>query len=220
MKQLPLELPFRQLAGRADFIVSDCNALAVASIDQWPDWRSSCRALNLVGPSGAGKSHLAAIWRSIIGNSHHFVALDAGQIPPEPAFYIFANIDADDKWNEEALFHFFNRSAADQGGLLLLSQTPVGQMNWQLPDLRSRMRAVDMARIDLPDDDLLYALLDKYFADRQMLAPPSMLAYLVGRMERSFSAVQNIARALDRRSMAERKPLSVSLARAMLDELP
>tara|TARA_B100001093_G_scaffold419968_1_gene411708 strand:- start:864 stop:1526 length:663 start_codon:yes stop_codon:yes gene_type:complete len=220
MKQLPLELSFRQLAGRADFIVSDCNALAVASIDQWPDWRGSFRALNLVGPSGAGKSHLAAIWQSLVGNIHHFVTLEAGQIPPEPSFYVFDNIDANDKWNEEALFHFFNRSAADQGGLLLLSQTPVGQMNWRLPDLQSRMRAVNLARIDLPDDDLLYALLDKYFADRQMLASPSLLAYLVGHMERSFSAVQNIASALDRRSMAERKPLSMPLARAMFDELP
>ena len=220
MRQLPLELPFRQVAGRADFIVSDCNALAVASIDQWPDWRGSCRALNLVGPSGAGKSHLAAIWQSLVCNSHHFVRLEAGHIPPEPAFFIFDNIAADDKWNEEALFHLFNRCSADQGGLLLLSQTPVGQMGWQLPDLRSRMRAVNMARIDLPDDDLLYALMDKYFADRQMLASPTLLTYLVGRMERSFSAAQNITSALDRRSMAERKPLSVSLARAMFDELP
>ena len=219
MKQLPLELPFRQVAGRADFIVSDCNALAVASIDQWPDWRGSCRALNLVGPSGAGKSHLAAIWQSLVCNSHHFVRLEAGHIPPEPAFFIFDNIAADDKWNEEALFHFFNRCAVDQGGLLLLSQTPVGQMGWQLPDLRSRMRAVNMARIDLPDDDLLYALMDKYFADRQMLASPTLLTYLVGRMERSFSAAQNITSALDRRSMAERKPLSVSLARALFDEV-
>ena len=220
MKQLPLELAFRQVAGRADFIVSDCNALAVASIDQWPDWRGSGRALNLVGPSGAGKSHLAAIWRSLIGNSHNFVTLAAEQMPPEPAFYVFDNIESDDNWNEEALFHFFNRCAADQGGLLLLSQTPLGQMDWQLPDLRSRMRSVNMARIDLPDDDLLYALLDKYFADRQMLASPSLLTYLVGRMERSFSAVQHIASALDSRSMAERKPLSVPLARAMFDELP
>ena len=219
MKQLPLELPFRVLAGRDDFIVSDCNALALVSIDQWPNWRGICRALNLVGPSGAGKSHLAAIWQSFIVNSHQFGAVEAGQMPPKPAFYVFDNIDVDDKWNEEALFHFFNRSAVDKGGLLLLSQTPVGQMNWQLPDLRSRMRAVNVARIDLPDDDLLYALLDKYFVDRQMLAPLPMLAYLVGRMERSFSAVQNIASALDRQSMAERKPLSVSLARAMFEEL-
>ena len=220
MKQLPLELPFRQLAGRADFIVSGCNALAVASIDQWPEWRGTCWALNLVGPSGAGKSHLAAIWQSFVGNSHHFGALGAEKMPPKPAFYVFDNIDVDGKWNEEALFHFFNRIVVDQGGLLLLSRTPVGQMNWQLPDLRSRMRAVNMARIDLPDDDLLYGLLDKYFADRQMLASPSLLAYLVEHMERSFSAVQSVASALDRRSIAERKPLSVSLARAMFEELP
>ena len=220
MKQLPLELSFRQLAGRADFIVSDCNALAVASIDQWLEWRGTCWALNIVGPSGAGKSHLAAIWQSLIGNSHHFGALEAEQMPPKPAFYVFDNIDVDDKWNEETLFHFFNRRAVEKGGLVWISQTPVGQMNWQLPDLRSRMRAVNMVRIDLPDDDLLYGLLDKYFADRQMLASPSLLAYLVEHMERSFSAVQTIASALDRRSMAERKPLSVSLARAMFDELP
>ena len=59
MRQLPLELPFRQLAGRDDFIVS--SVLALASIDQWPNWRGNYRALNIVGPSG--KSHLAAIWQ-------------------------------------------------------------------------------------------------------------------------------------------------------------
>jgi hypothetical protein len=52
-----------------------------------------CRALNLVGPTGAGKSHLAAIWQSLIGNSHHFGALEAEQMPPEPAFYVLDNID-------------------------------------------------------------------------------------------------------------------------------
>ena len=72
MKQLPLELPFRQLAGRDDFIVSDCNVLALASIDQWPNWRGNYRALNIVGPSGSGKSHLAAIWQSMVQNSHRF----------------------------------------------------------------------------------------------------------------------------------------------------
>jgi len=219
MKQLPLELPFRQLAGRADFIVSDCNALALASLDQWPAWPGSCRALNVIGPSGAGKSHVGAIWQAMLENSHHFTGVTAGQIPPEPAFYVLDNITATDMWDEEALFHLFNRSAADNGGLLLLSQIPVGQMEWRLPDLQSRMRAVNIAQIDLPDDDLLYALLDKYFTDRQMLAPPTLLTYLVGRMERSFHAVQTVASALDRRSIAERKPLSVALARGVFDDL-
>ena len=219
MKQLPLKLPFRQLAGREDFIVSDCNALALASIDQWPNWQGSCRALNIVGPSGAGKSHLAAIWQSVVPNSERFTGLAAGQRLPSPEFYVFDDVAYSRAWDEEALFHCFNRCVSNTGGILLLSQIPVGQMDWQLPDLRSRMRAVNLAQIDLPDDNLLFALLDKYFADRQMMAPPAMLSYLVRRMERSFTAVPRLAAALDHRSIAEKKPLSVALARNVLDDL-
>ena len=219
MKQLPLELPFRQLAGRDDFIVSECNALALASIDQWPNWQGSFRALNIVGPSGAGKSHLAAIWQSVVQNSRRLTGLVAGQRLPNTAFYVLDDVDLSRAWDEEALFHCFNRCAGETGGILLLSQIPVGQMDWQLADLRSRMRAVNLARIDLPDDDLLFALLHKYFADRQMMAPPAMLSYLVKRMERSFTAVLKLAAAIDHLSIAEKKPLSVALARNVLNDL-
>ena len=75
-----------------------------------------------------------------------------------------------------------------------------------------------MASIDLPDDALIYALLDKYFTD-QLLAPPTMLRYLISRMERSFNTVQTVAAALDRRSIADKKPLSVGLARLVLRDL-
>ena len=219
MRQLPLELPFRQLAGRDDFIVSDCNALALASIDQWPNWRGSSRALNIVGPSGAGKSHLAAIWQSVVQNSLRLTGLAAGQQLPNTAFYVLDDVTNSRAWDEEALFHCFNHCASEMGGILLLSQKPVGQMGWQLADLRSRMRAVNLARIDLPDNNLLFALLNKYFADRQMIAPPGMLSYLIKRMERSFTAVPRVAAALDQRSIAEKKPLSVALARNVLNDL-
>ena len=206
MKRLPLKLPFRQLAGRDDFIVSDCNALALASIDQWPNWRGSHRALNIVGPSGSGKSHLAAIWQSVVQHSHRVTGLAAGQRLPNPAFYVLDDVAHSRAWDEEALFHCFNRCTSKTGGILLLSQMPVGQMDWQLPDLRSRMRVIKTR-------------LDKYFADRQMMAPHAMLSYLIKRMERSFTAVPRLAAALDHRSIAEKKPLSVALARNVLDDL-
>ena len=66
---------------------------------------------------------------------------------------------------------------------------------------------------------LVYALLEKYFADRQLLAPPAMLRYLLSRMDRSFEAVNTIVSALDRRSIADKKPLSIGLARLVLHEL-
>ena len=218
MKQLPLELPFRRLEGRDDFIVSECNALALASIDQWPNWQGSYRALNIVGPSGSGKSHLAAIWRSLVQKSHRLIGLAPGQQPPGLAFYVLDDVSSSENWDEEALFHCFSRCANDNGGILLLSRMPVGQMDWHLPDLRSRMRAVNLVRIDLPDDELLYALLEKYFTDRQLFAPPKMLSYLVRHMERSFSAVGSLAAALDR-GQSPTKAIISALARAVLDEL-
>ena len=217
MKQLPLEMSFRLLEGRENFIVSECNALALASIDQWPDWRGNCRALNLVGPSGAGKSHLASMWQSMIRKSHLLDGLQADKALPDLAFYVLDGLAANEAWDEEALFYCFNRCVDDKGGILLLSEIPVGQMDWRLPDLRSRMRAVNVARIGSPDDGLLYALLNKYFLDRQMAAPSEMLSYIVNRMERSFASVQMIAATLERDSIAKKKPLSVTLARAAFE---
>jgi len=217
MKQLPLEMSFCSLVGRENFIVSECNALALASIDQWPDWRGNCRALNLVGPSGAGKSHLASIWQSMIRKSHLLDGLQADKALPDLAFYVLDGVAANKVWDEEALFYCFNRCVDDKGGILLLSKIPVGQMDWRLPDLRSRMRAVNVVRIGSPDDGLLYALLNKYFLDRQMAAPPEMLSYIVNRMERSFAYVQAIAAVLERDSIAKKKPLSITLARAAFE---
>lgn len=219
MKQLPLEMLFSTIVGRDNFIVSECNALALASIDQWPNWRGGCRALNLVGPQGAGKSHLASIWQSMIKKSHLIGSLQADEEPPDPAFYVLDGVAANAAWDEETMFHYFNRCVDDKGGILLLSRVPVGQMDWCLPDLRSRMRAVNLVRIGPPDDGLIYALLNQYFLERQMTAPPEMLAYVVSRMERSFIFIQMIATALERDSIAKKKPLSVPLARGAFESL-
>ena len=221
MQQMPLEMPFPKLQGRDDFIISDCNRLAAAWINRWPDWPKPGHSLNLVGPAGAGKSHLAAIWQDMCGARlcDHPAALAAIMTDADVPLVILDKIDGAFDWPEDTLFHLFTRCDSQAGGILMLSEQPVAQMRWDLADLRSRMRGVAMASIDLPDDALVYALLEKYFTDRQLLAPPAMLTYLVSRMERSFHAVLKIAAALDRRSIAEKKPLSVGLARLVLHDI-
>ena len=221
MQQMPLDMPFPKLCGRDNFIIGACNRLAAAWINRWPDWPKPGHSLNLVGPGGAGKSHLAAIWQEMCGARlcEQPAELDNILADGDVPLVILDKIDCAFDWPEDMLFHLFTRCDIESGGLLMLSEQPVAQMHWDLADLRSRMRGVAMASIDLPDDALIYALLEKYFADRQLLAPTSMLRYLVSRMERSFGAVQKIAVAIDQRSIADKKPLSVGLARLVLNEL-
>ncbi|MEK9745874.1 MAG: hypothetical protein VW499_07430, partial [Candidatus Puniceispirillum sp.] len=175
-------------------------------------------ALNIAGPTGAGKSHLATIWQDRVTNVIMLDGLGDAASFVDGGFYVLDHIQPSAAWDEEALFHLFNH-CRHSGGLLLLSDQPVGQMGWQLPDLRSRLRAVTVVEIDLPDDYLLSALLAQYFTERQLVLPPAVLTYLVGRMERSFAAVQRVGAALDARSIAEKRPLSVALARSVLEDL-
>ncbi len=217
MSQLPLDLQFISTLGRDDFLVSDCNRMATSWIDRWPDWPGQYRVLNLVGPAASGKSHLAAIW-SRQADALTITELADGTAPAYKNI-VLDNLDASDTWNEEALFHLVNRTSDGAAAVLVTSETPVAAMRWSLPDLSSRMRAVSVATLDAPDDELLCSLLEKYFADRQLAVARQVLDYMVSRMERSFVAVQTIAAAMDRRSLAEHRDLTLPLAREIMTEL-
>jgi len=217
MAQLPLDLQFLSAADRDDFIIGDCNRLATTWIDRWPDWPGQYRILNLVGPSASGKSHLAAIWRARTGAAW-LTGLASSADRIDGKHLVMDDIAAGDSWDEEALFHLVNRTANDGGSLLLLSRTPVSRMSWGLADLASRFRAVTVATLESPDDAILRQLLEKYFADRQLAISLPVLDYMVSRMERSFQAVQTIAAAMDQRSLAERRNLTLPLARDIMTE--
>ena len=216
MRQLPLDLQFLTAQGREDFIIGDSNRLAAAMIDRWPDWPGQFRAVNLVGPLASGKSHLAAIWREQSG-ARPLAALADWHPQNEAGHYVLESPSPGTDWPDEALFHILNRTIDDDSSLLILSPEPVAGLAWRLPDLVSRLRALNLVRLERPDDALLCRLLEKYFADRQLVVSREVVDYMVGRMERSFLAVQTIAAAMDRRSLAERRNLTLPLAREIMD---
>ena len=215
MQQLPLDLQICSTEQHGDFIISDCNSIAAQWIDRWPDWVGQFCALNIAGPEASGKSHLAAVWQAKsgavllgdldddlagLGDALHFV-IDLGRV----------------SLGETGLFHLFNHTRDIGGSLLIISTQPVARMAWQLPDLASRMRAVNLAMIDGPDDRLLHALLHKNFVERQLYAPESVIQYLVARMERSFAAARDVVVRMDRLSLANRSQITLSLARSVME---
>src|SRR5207248_8326881 len=63
--QLAIDLQYRTAFGRADFLVSACNAEALGFVERWPDWQAP--ALLIHGPAGSGKTHLAHLWQARCG---------------------------------------------------------------------------------------------------------------------------------------------------------
>ena len=215
MAQLPLICSSRQQKGVT--ISSSAIATGLPPPGLTAARLAGHRILNLVGPPASGKSHLAAIWRAQSG-AVTLTSLDAGQAPGDQPHLVLDGVAADGRWDEEMLFHLVNRTASNGGSLLILGDGEAGQMPWTLADLASRLRAVTVARLDPPDDSILRLLLEKYFADRQLAVAVPVLDYMVSRMERSFQAVQTVAAAMDRRSLAERRNLTLPLARDIMME--
>ena len=68
-----------------------------------------------------------------------------------------------------------------------------------------------------PDDALLQAVLLKLFADRQITPLPSLIPWLLKRMDRSFAEAGRLVAALDDRALATGRPLGPKLAGELLD---
>ena len=112
-----------------------------------------------------------------------------------------------------------NYISSVSGTLLIISPYPVAQYKTSLSDLRSRLRSVAAQEIDLPDDRLLKAVLAKHFTDRQCTVSEQVLNYIVERMERSFSAAQQVSAEIDALALSRKVPVSLTIARQVLDSL-
>ena len=217
--QLPLSLAHRPAFDRGEYLVSICNEAATAWIDSWPSWPDATWGLNIYGPEASGKSHLAEVWArkagaimlrpadlcadrlpTLLGAAHHVILdnVDAS-LPGVPAF------------------HLFNMIVERQGALLLLSRMPVSRMALQPADLKSRFAALPAVAISDPDDALISGIMDKLFRDRQLFVTEEVLAFLIERMERSFSEARALVETIDAMSLADGRRITLPLVRRALE---
>jgi len=215
---MTFDLPVRPALGRADFVVSQANYMALAMVEGAADWPSG--RLVICGPAGAGKSHLAAVW----AGSNGAAVIEAARMstdtgPHDGAALVVEDLDrlVDNPQAQAALFHALNAAAARGGRVLMTALDPPARLPGLLPDLASRLAASGTARLEAPDDALLAALLAKGFADRQVRVGPEVTAFLVARMERSFAAAHAMVERLDRVALAHGRPITRDFAAAVLD---
>jgi len=220
-RQLALSLDHEERLSREDFLPGPPNDAAFGMIERWPDWPA--HALAIAGPEGSGKSHLASIWAEMSGA--RVVSARALQTPMLPdALATGALVVEDcraDVLDERALFHLLNLVREQEAYLLMTARTPPASWHVSLPDLASRLRAVPVVPVSMPDDALLRAVTVKLFADRQLAVDESLISYLQTRVGRSFAEVQAAVKALDREALQRKRPVNRALAAELFrDSLP
>ena len=194
-EQPPLPLGWQPRLGEADFIVSDANRAAVEWLARPEAWPMPCCVI--IGPPASGKSHLAGL-----------VVARTGAMLID---------DADRQVDGEPLFHAWNAATPARPLLMTARQMP---RLWahRLPDLGSRLAATPQVMLSEPDDVLLAAVLTKRFADHGLRVADEVIQWLALRLERSFVAVGQAVEILDALSLAERRDITVPLARAALEQ--
>ncbi len=199
-----------------DFIVSSSNIDAFRMVTSWPRlWDNKC--LIVTGGKACGKTFLAKVWQEL--SSAKFInAKDSEKLflTNTPENIILEDIETLLPENEERLFHIYNNILNGKGSLLLTSSKPIISLDIKLPDLRSRLSAATVVNILPPDNELLKGLIFKQFSDLQVLIQPSVIEFLIPRIERSFEAVSKIVEEINKKSFETKRNITIPFIKEVL----
>ena len=217
--QLPLSLELPKGEVNAALFVTAANETAMAYLAQWQDWPAPYHSFNIYGPAGCGKSQMGAFF----ANRTKAMVIDSLPLFDRSRFdeydvIVLDSVSAEEGWSGDALFHFCNYLSETGKYALFLSETPISQLGFSLADIRSRLRAIPSQEIQLPDDELLRALFESYFHERQCAVTEAVLDYIVARCDRSYEAVAQLVSAIDRESLAAKQAITIPLVRAVLEQ--
>ena len=215
LNQLLLNFNFKKSFNDHDYYVSDSNYFAFNLVDKWPKWEK--KILNISGEKFSGKTHLANIFK--LKSSALF--LNETEINNEifKKIKLYESIIIDEFSNridENLIYSIFNLVDQDSKYLLITSEIPLGEINFKLPDLVSRSKNSLQARINPPDDELIFAIILKNFSDRQIKLEKQIIEFIVNRVERSYSKISEFIYKVDELSLKKKKPINLKTIKEIL----
>ena len=87
-----------------------------------------------------------------------------------------------------------------------------------MPDLKSRFKNCIFAKIDKPDDNMIFALILKHFSDRQIKIEKKIIEYITKRIERSYGKILDFIYKVDQFSLINKKPIDYKVIKKILEE--
>ncbi len=210
-----LELGIHESFDENDYYVSKSNYFAKNIIDTWPKWEK--KIVNLTGVKYSGKTHLSTIFKTktgalyLTGDNINNQTLRQIKLSNN---VIIENLN--ESVNEKLLYSIFNLIEQDNKYLLISSIKAVDTMKFSLPDLVSRLKNCIIAKIEQPDDDLIYAIILKSFSDRQIKLDNKIIDYIIKRIARSYSKMHDFIYKIDELSLKKKKSINFKIIKEII----
>ena len=215
LNQLLLNFNQKQNFNYDDFFVSKSNFYAFEILEKWPKWEKNI--LNIHGEKYSGKSHLA----DIFCKKNKAKKINEKHLNDEifKELKLFESIVLDNFENiaeERILYSLFNLIDNDNKYLLINSTIPINEINFKLNDLKSRSKNCLFAKIDSPDDELMFAIILKSFSDRQITIDKKLIDFIIKRIDRSYGKIAEFIYKIDELSLKKKKPIDFKTIKEIL----
>jgi chromosomal replication initiation ATPase DnaA len=217
LNQLLLDFDYDQNFRDDDFYVGKSNYYSFELINKWPKWEKNF--LNISGEKFSGKTHLANIFLKKFNG----IKIDSSLLNDENLKTIkpFQNIVLENLnlgVDERIAYTLFNIIDQDNKFLVITSTKPVAEMNFKLEDLRSRTKNCLLAKIENPDDELMFALILKNLSDRQIILDKKLIDFIIKRVERSYGKIFEFIYKIDEISLKKKKSIDFKIINEALEK--
>ena len=217
LNQLLLDFDYKQNFRDDDFYVGKSNFYPFELINKWPKWEKNF--LNISGEKFSGKTHLTNIFLKKFNG----IRVETSLLNDEnlKAIKPYQNIVLEDlnlDINEELIYTLFNIIDQDNKFLIITSSVPISEINFKLEDLKSRTKNCLLAKIENPDDELMFALILKNLSDRQITLDKKLIDYIIKRVERSYGKIFEFIYKIDKISLKKKKSIDFKIINEALEE--
>ena len=217
LNQLLLDFDYEQNFRDDDFYVGKSNFYPFELINNWPNWEKNF--LNISGEKFSGKTHLTNIFlKKFNGIKFESSLLDNENLKTIKPYQnvVLENLNLD--VSEELIYTLFNIIDQDNKFLVITSSTPIAEIDFMLEDLKSRTKNCLLAKIENPDDELMFALILKNLSDRQITLDKKLIDFIIKRVERSYGKIFEFIYKIDMISLKKKKSIDFKIINEALEE--
>ena len=217
LNQLLLDFDYEQNFRDDDFYVGKSNFYPFELINKWPKWEKNF--LNISGEKFSGKTHLTNIFLKKFNGFR----IEASLLNDENLRTVkpYQNIILEDlnlDVNERLIYTLFNIIDQDNKFLIITSSAPIAEINFKLEDLKSRTKNCLLAKIENPDDELMFALILKNLSDRQITLDKKLIDFIIKRVDRSYGKIFEFIYKIDKISLKKKKSIDIKIINEALEE--